>query len=148
MNQMTKLLSLALILFVLFGCSNSNSASKADLQNVSDSNLDQTDAIQAKETLSSYKEITEVHALNTKDKLFVAFDVLHRDRFSMEEIESRARNDLKELFPEKEMEVSTDQKLIIEAEKAENELVHKKMKNKEKLSREIDRLFKLAHKKT
>jgi len=148
MNQITKFLSLALILIVLFGCSNSNNATKADLRNVSDSNLDQTDSIKAKENLSSYKELTEVHAINTKDKLFVAFDVLHRDRFSMEEIESRAKNDLKELFPDKEIEVSTDRKLVMEAQKSEKRLTDQKTENTKKLNSEIDKLFKLAHKKT
>jgi len=145
MTRTLRLISLTLILLVLFGCS--NSGTKADLQNVSNSNVDQSDSIKAKETLSSYKETTEVHALNTKDKLFVAFDILHRNKFNMEEIESRARNDLKELFPNKKIEVSTDQKLVIEAKKAEVRLTQGKTDNKYNLDNEIDNLFKLAHKK-
>jgi len=145
MTRTLRLLSLTLILLVLFGCS--NSGTKADLQNVSNRDLDQSDSIRAKETLSSYKETTEVHAVNTKDKLFVAFDILHRNRFNMEEIESRARNDLKELFPNKKIEVSTDQKLVLEAQKAEERLTQKKTDSKHNLDNEIDNLFKLAHKK-
>jgi len=136
-----------LIAFMLFGCSN-QSKTKADLSNPKNTAIDQTMAIEAKKKIASYKETTVVHAVNTSKKLFVAFDIKHRNKLTFKQILEKRKKALKKQFPDKEIEVSTDQKLLMETEKIEKQLKDDKIKSEKALDKKMEALIKLSRKKT
>lgn len=144
MKRIALLLFSAAFLLLATGCGNDKT--KADLRNSAAGQPNQEMSIKVKKKLASYKEISTVHAINNKERIFVAFDVTHRNSLKIESIEEKARKDLKKMFPKKEIEISTDGKLVTEVEQVENRL-HKRS-DKLKIDEEIDRLTKLSRKKT
>jgi len=141
-----KVLSAMLLLTFMLLTACGNNATKADLRNSAPDKPDQTIAIKAKGKLADYKEIETVHAINSSDNLFVAFDVFHRNSFSTEQIKNQARKDLEKLFPGRKIEISTDSKLVTETAKAEQEL--RKSGSKINVEKKIEWLTKLSRKKT
>jgi hypothetical protein len=75
-------------------------------------------------------EVVDVKAVNTDKELVVAIKVENFDRFRLKEIEKKVKSELKELYPSKSIEVSTDQKIFLELEQLEEMLQKEKMKKK------------------
>ncbi|WLV25614.1 YhcN/YlaJ family sporulation lipoprotein [Aciduricibacillus chroicocephali] len=142
LKVMSALLLFSLILLTACG----NGATKADLRNSAPDKPDQTISIKAKGKLSGYKEIKTVHAINSSDTLFVAFDVHHHHSFTVEQIKNQARKDLTKMFPGRKIEISSDTKLVTETAKAEQEL--RKSGSNIDIKQKIEWLTKLSRKKT
>lgn len=77
-------------------------------------------AKQSKEMILNYKEINEVIAIHFDKQLFVGFNVKKFQEFNVVKIEKRVHKDLKKTFPQVDLIVSHDRKILIELEKLAN----------------------------
>ena len=137
-----------LLITSLSACGAKNEKPKADLHNTTIENSDQSAAVKAKKIIAAHKETTAIHAVSSKEKLIAAFEIQHVKRFGLEKLKTKIGKQLKEAFPNKEIEVSTDQKLIIETEKLEKSIRSQKIDTKKQLNKQIDKLIQLSREKT
>lgn len=109
--------------------------------------IDQHDSNQAKEIVATFPEATEVFAANTNNRLMVAFDVTHMNRFQLKQIEKSVTKRLKKEFPHMKIEVSTDEKMRLELKKLEEDLHTKNLPRQDVESR-IKKIISLSKEET
>lgn len=108
---------------------------------------DQQPADEAKQYLSQYEEVSGLRAVNHEEQLLVAIDIDHDDRFALDSLESKLRKKLHENFPNMEIHLSTDQKLLFELEKLEQEIANESIAKKE-IGKRMKKLKKLMKEQT
>lgn len=108
---------------------------------------DQQPADEAKEFLSHYEEVSGVRAVNHNGELLIAIDIDHEDRFSLESLEKELRKKLQKEFPQMKIDVSTDQKLLIELKSLENDITDRAI-SKEDIGKKLKSLRKLMKEAT
>lgn len=144
---------LFLLLLFLTGCGNDqtleqNQRNNVDITKISTESLtSQEPSNKAKDLLKKHEEITAVKAVNSKDKLFIAIDIEHHERFTLADIRKKYKKEMKKEFKNMDVEFSTDKKLIIELNKLEEQMKEGSISNKE-LDKKIKKLIKLAKEQT
>jgi len=106
-----------------------------------DAMIDQTSSNQAKETLQGNKHLTKIHAVNTDEQLLITFEIQHFKRFQLEKIRKDVEQQMKRQFPQLEVYVSTDEKIISELADFEEKLIqtdHSKVEIQKKITELID----------
>lgn len=153
MHRNKTIIALGIFLFLL-GCGpDSTNESSRDQDNIkltkisTHSHIDQHPSNQAKEILSKQKEITAIKAVNSKDKLVIAIEVQHNKRLKLAKIRKKLTKQMKDQFPDMEMEFSTDKKIYLELEQLEKEIQTNAITNK-KLKKKLKHIIKLAREKT
>lgn len=146
-----KLFIISCLFFILIGCTNNDptyqTSKKDDLELTklkSDVPVDQQPANQAKEFISHFEEISAVRAVNHDNELVIAVDINHHDRFQLDHLEKELTKDVKQNFSEMNITFSTDQKILIELKKLEEDIQANKLSSddiKQRLS-EIKKLSK------
>ncbi|HEX6595190.1 MAG TPA: hypothetical protein VF095_11530 [Bacillota bacterium] len=148
------LFSFILASVLLFGCTTNSQVVPNDHGNdtqfttiSTNQATDQKISNQAKEKLSADENIIHVKAANSKKHLALAFEVPHLKRFQLQKIKKQVKDDLKREFPKMKVEVSTDQKIILELERLEEQLQTDSLSEK-KLNKEMKRIIGLMKEQT
>jgi ABC-type phosphate transport system auxiliary subunit len=102
---------------------------------------------QAKDVVSENEAVKRVNAVNNADKLIIAVEIDHLKRFRLKDIEKDLKDKAKQKFDTHKVELSTDQKILIELDDLEEKIRNDSVDEK-KLDKEIDRIIKLSHEKT
>lgn len=108
---------------------------------------DQQASNQAKEILSEHEEITAVRAVNAGEHLLIAIEVEHFERFDLDNIERDLRKKVKRNFRDMKVTLSTDEKILLELKKLENEIENRSI-NHEELKKRVKKLVKLSKEQT
>ncbi|RKJ29898.1 hypothetical protein D7X33_42120 [Butyricicoccus sp. 1XD8-22] len=109
--------------------------------------IDQSVANRAKEKIIAKEEISDVKAVNTEKELFAAIKVDNFDRFRLKKIEKSIKSDLEKIYPNHEIIVSTDKKMIWELEQLEQKL-QKGNTDKKSLKKDLNKIKNLMKEKT
>lgn len=107
----------------------------------------QSEADEAKQLLSRYDEVSEVHAINNDKTLIVAIKIEQGDRFSLDHLEKEFQEKLQHSFPHLKTAVSTDQKILFELNELENKLANDNLSNKT-LNKHMKKIKKLMKEET
>jgi hypothetical protein len=142
-------------LLLLVGCTSqssepSNKTNPIHISNVSTKqSYEQTYANQAKSNLAQKKNVTKVSAVNSDKQLVIAIDVPHHERFQLKQYEKKLKKELKKNFKNSnlQIEVSSDQKIMWELEKLEDE-IRKGSITKKELKKKLKEISKLMKEKT
>ncbi|SET28251.1 Sporulation lipoprotein YhcN/YlaJ (Spore_YhcN_YlaJ) [Oceanobacillus limi] len=108
---------------------------------------DQQLANKAKDILKKKESVSGVNAVNTSKKLVIAVDVPQHERFKMAETRKKLRKEMKKKFSQVDVELSTDQKIILELEKLEEKLQKGSIKKKD-LEKQVEDIIKLSKEQT
>jgi len=141
------------ILLLFVGCGkkpNMESTSNIDIQftNVKTTEaLAQEKANTAKRTLSQHDHINTVKAVNSEKDLVIAFEIDHLKRFNLEKIRKRIQKEMDEKFPDLNVIVSTDQKIVLELDRLE-EKIHSDSISKKELNKKLKKIVKLDKEQT
>ncbi|GAA0613777.1 hypothetical protein GCM10009001_33770 [Virgibacillus siamensis] len=145
------IIMIGLILFLTSCSTMDNSTTQEDGINLSyitsNHTIDQHASNKAKEMLRKHNTITSIHAVNTDQKMLIAVEVHHRHRFRLANIRKDLQKEMVKAFPDKEVELSTDKKVVIELNRLEKSIDSNEM-NKKKLKMEMNQLIKLMHEQT
>ncbi|UJL47774.1 hypothetical protein KFZ58_07955 [Virgibacillus sp. NKC19-16] len=109
--------------------------------------IDQGPANQAKEYLSNYEEITSIKAVNTSKKLMIAIEIEHHERFGLANFREKRKKEMKEKFPNMEVDLSTDKKIVLELDRIEKALESESVTKKE-LEKALDKVIGLSKEET
>jgi hypothetical protein len=109
--------------------------------------IGQSVANRAKEKIIVKEEISDVKAVNTDKELFVAIKVENFDRFRLKKIENSVKSDLEKMYPNHEIIVSTDKKMLWELEQLEQKL-QKGNTDKKSLKKDLNKIKNLMKEKT
>lgn len=146
---MKKLLLTVLLFFIILsGCTSnqeneSSSPKDADIKKLSTTETTKQDVSNhAKDMLKKHDEITSIAAVNTKKKLVVGVNVQQKSRFHLKSLRKKWTKQLEKEFPKKQVEVSTDQKIIWELTELENKLKNKTV-SKKKLKSKVKKIVTL-----
>ena len=148
-----KILFIILILIGLgSGCNgNQNQLDNKDNLSVSQVHtskpIDQSVANHAKEKIITKEEVSDVKAVNTDNELLVAIKVENFNRFRLKNIEKSVKSDLKKIYPDHKVFVSSDKKMFWELEKIEQRL-KKNDTNKKNLKKDLNKLKNLMKEQT
>jgi hypothetical protein len=119
-----------------------------DITKISNEKLiSQKPANEAKDILSDHEEITAIKAVNTKDSLFIAVEVEHHERFTMEQLEKKYKKEMKKHFKDLKIEFSTDKKIVLELDKLEQKINHNDISKKE-IEKKFKQIVNLAKEQT
>ncbi|WP_373895857.1 YhcN/YlaJ family sporulation lipoprotein [Virgibacillus natechei] len=151
MNTFKSILFISFVL-LLVGCgTNPESQGNNDIElnqiSTTANAIDQGPANQAKEYLSKYEEITSIKAVNTSKKLIVAIEIEHHERFGLADFREKRKKEMKEKFPNMEVELSTDKKIVLELERIEKALESESVSKKE-LEKALDQVISLSKEQT
>lgn len=108
---------------------------------------DQQPANKAKDTISSFEEITNIYAVNSTSKLLVAIDVAHHHRLQLEKIRDNVKRSLEMEFPQIELHISTDEKILKELEILEQS-IHKNNVTSFEIEKKVDEVLSLSKEQT
>lgn len=147
---MIMLLSLTIIL----GCTKQDPTYEPTEQQTTDytpltnkGQVHQSEADEAKQLLSRYDEVSEIHAVNNDKTLIVAIKIEHEDRFSLDHLEKEFQKKLQDSFPHLKIAVSTDQKMLLELNELENKLENDTI-SKKSLKKQMKKIQKLMKEET
>lgn len=93
--------------------------------------------------LNKREQLSKIHAVNDEKNILIAFDVDHHHRFTLGKIEQEIQKEIEKLFPEHEVTVSTDLKILLSLEELEKE-IHEGTISQERISKELNLLVKLT----
>lgn len=108
---------------------------------------DQQPAIQAKHFLSKRDEVSRVRAVNYGDDLIVAIDVHHLKRLRLKKIQSEVQAEIDEQFSNLRITLSTDQKILLELKRLEEQLEANEI-SEEDLKKKVEDIKKLSKEET
>jgi len=138
------------LLFILAACGDNSQAESPnqdiDMTNIDTSEMDiisQDTANEAKEILSRNEDITKINAVNTNQTLLAAIEIKHHKRFFLQQIEEDLKKELEEAFPEMEVELSMDKKMVMETRELEEKIESNSISN-EDLNDEVARIIKFS----
>jgi len=109
--------------------------------------IDQSVANHAKEKIITKEEISDVKAVNTDNELLVAIKVGNFNRFRLKNIEKSVKSDLKKMYPDHKVFVSSDKKMFWELENIEQRL-KKNDTNEKNLKKDLNKLKSLMKEQT
>lgn len=112
-----------------------------------DQSVDQQASNHAKDLLSEHEEITIIHAVNSSKDMIIAIEVHHHDRFKLKKIKKRLQKEIDKEFPNFDIIVSTDKKIILEVRWLE-EKINKGSTSKEKINKKVKEIIKSAKDQT
>ncbi|WP_228409620.1 YhcN/YlaJ family sporulation lipoprotein [Radiobacillus deserti] len=149
---MKQVLAIALLAMLLVGCNQQEDNrvqtkdNNIDFTKVTnkDAPVNQSVATKAKQLLLDNKEVNGVRGINTTDKILLAFKVKQLDSFRETKLEGEFKSDLEKEFPNKEIFISSDQKIFIELDRLEKEIQNNKM-DKSQLNKDFDTIQKLIN---
>ncbi|MBB5325519.1 hypothetical protein HNQ34_002620 [Anoxybacillus tepidamans] len=153
-----QLIGMMIIGLLLLGCAREPEVKKQSIQGknmiqlstdgTAHSNaVSQSVAQQAVEQVKARKEIRDAVAVNTKNKLLLAYQVKQMDRFRMRQIEKDVKQQLELLFPDHDIIVSSDLKLFWKTDELRGKIQKDDM-NERKLDKQIEKLKKLSEERT
>lgn len=122
--KMKKLIILS-SLIILFGCSfdKENHSPPGDITNISTrDSFSQKKADHAIQFLLNDDRVTHAYAVNSKNKMIVAVEVPHLKRLRLQKIKQQLTDKLKKEFPDLDLSLSTDKKIVIELKKLQNKI--------------------------
>lgn len=150
---MSRVLLAFIIIFslILAGCNNNQTSSQKDdskyVKLSSNQPTDQQISNKVKEKLKNYDKITNIHALNTPKLLILTFEVTHFNRFNLSKLKADIKKEVKEMFPEIDLTVSTDKKIILELRELESN-IEKKSISEKALTKKLKEIKKLSEEET
>lgn len=109
--------------------------------------IDQTFANEAKDYLKNMEDLTAIQAVNTNDQMMITIEIEYLKRFQLEKTRKDIEKQMKDTFPDLEVFVSTDQKIILELEQIEQALQQNNLTEKQ-LEKKIKELMNLAKEQT
>lgn len=109
--------------------------------------IKQDKANEAKDLLSSYDNIKEIHAVNDDKQLIISIAIDHGDRFNLKKEEKKLEKIATKHFNDYIVTLSTDKKLEIELKQLETDIQANKVAKKE-LTNKINVLKKLLKEAT
>lgn len=146
---MQKLLFPLLFIFIILaGCTSNQTDDSASDENTDITKLStnvsakQEVSNRTKDILKKEDAITSIAAVNTEKKLVVGVDVKQKSRFHLKSLRKEWTKRLEKAFPKKDVEVTTDQKIIWELSELEKNLQNKAL-SKKKVEKEVKRITKL-----
>lgn len=107
----------------------------------------QETANSAKNILSQHDNITTVKAVSSKKNLVLAFEIDHLKRFNLEKIRKKVQKQMDEEFPNLDVIVSTDKKIILELDRLEEKIRSDSISKKE-LNKKLEKVVKLDKEQT
>ena len=152
-----KWLFIIIFIAVIAGCNTNESVlepagtpnNDINLMKISKENrLDQHISNQAKDSMRKYAEITTAKAVNTDQKMLMAVEVDHNERFNLAKIRNQLQKEIEEQFSHITVEFSTDKKIIIELDKLEKQIQKDSTYSPQKLEKELDKLTGLSKEQT
>lgn len=146
-----KFIFLVMVLVLLLAACNNNSTTDPsqgddgmDITKLSNESItSQKPSNQAKDILRKHEEITVIKAINTREKLLIAIEIEHHERFTLAQLRDEYTKEMKDKFKDMKIELSTDKKISIELEKLEQQINEGSLSNKQ-LEKKVDKLIKLA----
>ena len=153
-NIIKLMVALAVVSAGCAGCSSGQNQSQnqnaSPQQNVNivptkwGSPIDQSIANEAKKRVIRRKEVTEVHAANSKKDLMVAVKLKTFQRFNSQQIVKKIAKSLQKDYPKRKVQVSSDKKIFAEVADLENKLKKDEVSPKqlEKKMKRINRFMK------
>jgi len=151
------LLIVTLAVGVISGCTNEEKEQQQSLQNANllrtgtghaaQTLLDQSVARKAAKRVEKMREIKDAIAVNTNEKLLLAYQVKQMQRFRLKQIEKDVRKELKKQFPNHDIIISSDIKLFWKTEELIEKMEKKDMSEKE-IDKEINKIEKLGNELT
>src|SRR5690625_916582 len=152
-----KWLFIIIFIAVIAGCNTNESVlepagtpnNDINLMKISKENrLDQHISNQAKDSMRKYAEITTAKAVNTDQKMLMAVEVDHNERFNLAKIRNQLQKEIEEQFSHITVEFSTDKKIIIELDKLKKQIQKDSTYSPQKLEKELDKLTGLSKEQT
>ncbi|WP_186577646.1 YhcN/YlaJ family sporulation lipoprotein [Aquibacillus kalidii] len=146
------ILSILLLTILISGCNTDENDNRitmkdsdGDVTKISNTSpIDQSLTNKAKEYVRINNEIESLRGINTEEDLLLAINVEQIQQFKEQNHESRIQKKLEKIFPETNIEVSSDQKIYIEVEKLEQEIQNNAL-DKEELKKRFDKIKKLIN---
>lgn len=136
---------------LLCGCSNTTSSDKPNDSGVSitqtSTNYQQEASQQAKRLIANEHEINEIFAVNNDKLLVIGVDPKQHDRLQLKELRKTFKEILESNGIKQDIELSTDQKIILELRKLEEQLDNGAL-SKKQLNKELERIQKLSKEQT
>ncbi|MDF0727953.1 hypothetical protein PY093_14845 [Cytobacillus sp. S13-E01] len=139
-------LSLIILLLGLAACADLDTQSFKNMK-TDDLHVNQTTAISAEEQIKQMKEVTEVVAINNEKQLLLAFRVKQFEKFRLNKVEKKVKDELKKAYSDYEPTVSSDLKIFLETNKIKKDIFNRNLK-KEKVEEELERVKKLSEEQT
>lgn len=140
-----------LLLLILNACATNDTGQSANETNPSilrtSTNHKQEPSNYAKELILEEHEVNEVIAINNDKVIIIAVDPKHHDRLQLKELKNNLKDSVESAFNKHEIELSTDQKIILELRKLEEQLVNGDL-SKAELNKELERIRKLSKEQT
>lgn len=157
MNKQYQILCLLTILFLSIshmGCTkkdptvNPSTNDSLELTKLAAKGItDQQPADLAKQYLSRFEEVSAVRAVNNDGRLVVGVEVHHHDRFSLEHLEKELEKNIKKSFSNMDITLSTDQKIIIELARLEEDMLAKDI-TKDDIGKRLTKIIELSKEET
>ncbi|HLR07770.1 MAG TPA: YhcN/YlaJ family sporulation lipoprotein [Bacillota bacterium] len=119
-----------------------------DIRQISTQNpINQTISNDIKDQLKKHDEITAIKAVNTPKTAVIAVEIDHLKRFKLADHRKTYKKEIEKAYPNLNVALSTDQKLIKEIDALEKKVKNKSISNK-KLEKEVKRLVDLMKEQT
>lgn len=109
--------------------------------------LDQGPAERAAAYLRGREDIRDVVAVNSGDRLLVAYQIPHMQRWNRKNIEKDVEDRLRQMFPGYKVISSSDLKIFWKTQQLKTKMVNKRWDGRE-VNREIGRIEKLSKEQT
>ena len=140
-----------LLLLVLNACATNNTGQSANETNPSilrtSTNYNQEPSEHAKELIEQEHEINEVIAINNDDVIVIAIDPKQHDRLQLKKLEKNLKDSVESSFHKHKIELSTDQKIVLELRKLEEQITNGTL-SRAALKKELERIRKLSKEQT
>lgn len=133
---MKKLAFVLFVPFLLFGCSKEQSIQTAD------ASIDEKDRLEIEDMVKSKKEVYSGTVILVDNELLVAIQVNPWIGFKEQKVEKRLQKEIEEKYPDLDVVVSSDYKILWESEKLLKE------EDEQKVSDEMKKLKELAKEET
>jgi hypothetical protein len=156
--RMRKWLIMTIVIGILMGgCANENKVKQQSMQGsdfmeintngAQQAAINQQAAEQAVAHLKERDDIKDVVAVNTSNKLLVAYQIKHMHRFYRKQIEKEIDHQLIRLFPNYQIVSSSDLKIFWKTEELRGKLGNKKW-NERKVDQQIEKIKQLSEELT
>lgn len=156
--RMRKWLMMTIVIGILMGgCANENKVKQQSMQGsdlmeintngAQQAAINQQAAEQAVAHLKERDDIKNVIAVNTSNKLLVAYQIKHMHRFYRKQIEKEIDRQLIRLFPNYQIVSSSDLKIFWKTEELRGKLGNKKW-NERKVDQQIEKIKQLSEELT
>ena len=140
-----------LLLLILNACATNDTGQSANETNPSilrtSTNHKQEPSEHAKELIEQEHEVNEVIAINNDDVIVIGIAPKHHDRLQLEKLKKNLKDSVESSFNKHKIELSTDQKIVLELRKLDEQLASGALSRAE-LNKELERIRKLSKEQT